>query len=97
MRPSLKVLFLPSILIALSMSGCSGNGPKISAEMNQSASLAGEFAAGSPANPLKWKVITSESSKTDSTMSPCTAMTSPCNAQERMRSMTILPARYFRL
>ena len=69
MRPSLKVLFLPSILIALSMSGCSGNEPKISAEMNQSASLAGEFAAGSPANPLKWKVITSESSKTDSTMS----------------------------
>jgi hypothetical protein len=65
----MKALFLPSILITLSMSGCSVNGSKISAEMNQSASLAGDFAAGLPANPLQWKVITSESSKTDSTMS----------------------------
>jgi hypothetical protein len=69
MTAFMKALFLPSVLIALSMSGCSGNGSKISAEMNQSASLAGDFAAGLPANPLQWKVITSESSKTDSTMS----------------------------
>jgi cytochrome P460 len=68
MRPSMKALFLPSILIALSMSGCSSNEPKISAELNQSASLAGEFAAGLPTNPLQWKVITSEISRTDSTM-----------------------------
>jgi len=68
MRPSMKALFLPSILIALSMSGCSSNEPKISAELNQSASLAGEFVAGLPANPLQWKVITSEIGTADSTM-----------------------------
>lgn len=72
MRPSIigsmKALFLPPILIVLSMSGCSGNEPRISAEINQSASLAGEFAAGLPANPLQWKVITSETSQTESTM-----------------------------
>ena len=64
----MKALFLPLILIALSMSGCSGNEPKVSAEINQNASLAGEFVAGLPANPLQWKVITSEVSQTDSAM-----------------------------
>jgi hypothetical protein len=67
-RSSMKVLFLLSMLIALSLLGCSDNNQKTSAEINQGASLAGEFAAGLPANPLQWKVITSEISQTDSTM-----------------------------
>jgi hypothetical protein len=51
------------------MVGCSADQPKVSAEINQQASVAGEFAAALPANPLQWKVITSEISKMDSTMS----------------------------
>jgi hypothetical protein len=60
MRASTKAVYFPGILIftalsmiALSMPGCSSDEPKVSAELNRSASLAGEFAAGLPANPLQ--------------------------------------------
>src|SRR6202522_1189474 len=49
----------------LSMSGCSGAKTKILATINQSASLDGPL----PANPLQWKIITSEINKADFTMS----------------------------
>lgn len=65
----MKARYLPGILAALSMFGCSNDQPNISAEINQPASLAGEFAAALPANPLQWKVITSEINKPDATMS----------------------------
>lgn len=68
MNPPARVVHIPSILLALSMLGCSGKAPAVSAEINQSASLAGDFAAALPANPLEWKVITSEIDQHDSTM-----------------------------
>ncbi len=49
----------------LSLFACSGAKTKISATLNQSASLVGEL----PANPLQWKVITSAVNHADSTMS----------------------------
>jgi hypothetical protein len=52
-------------MFLLSMLGCSGAETKISATINQSASLAGQL----PANPLQWKIITSAINKADSTMS----------------------------
>jgi hypothetical protein len=52
-------------MFGLSMFGCSGAETKISATINQSASLVGPL----PANPLQWKIITSSISKADSTMS----------------------------
>jgi hypothetical protein len=52
-------------LFLLIMFGCSGAESKISATINQSASLAGEL----PANPLQWKIITSAVNHADSTMS----------------------------
>jgi hypothetical protein len=64
-----EALFLPGILLVLSTLGCSGDGPKVSAEINQNASLAGEFVGVLPANPLQWRVITSEINKAASTMS----------------------------
>ncbi|MFZ0278451.1 MAG: cytochrome P460 family protein [Candidatus Sulfotelmatobacter sp.] len=69
MKPSLNgvCLFAGILLLGmfLSMSGCSGAEPKISATINQSASLVGAL----PANPLQWKIITSTIDKADSTMS----------------------------
>lgn len=56
--------FLLSVFL-LNTFGCSGAEPKVSATIDQSASLAGEL----PANPLQWKVITSAISHADSTMS----------------------------
>jgi hypothetical protein len=66
--PSLSMFLLSMLILSmfiLSMSGCSGAEPKISATINQSASLAGPL----PANPLQWKIITSTINKADSTMS----------------------------
>jgi len=61
-----SVLVLSMFLsMLLSMSGCSVAEPKISATINQSASLVGQL----PANPLQWKVITSAVNHADSTMS----------------------------
>jgi hypothetical protein len=63
-----RICFLAGIvllsLFLLSMFGCSGAEPKISATINQGASVAGEL----PANPLQWKVITSAINHADSTM-----------------------------
>jgi Cytochrome P460 len=58
------VYFLAGIVM-LSLFACSGTETKISATINQSASLAGKL----PANPLQWKVITSAVNQADSTMS----------------------------
>jgi hypothetical protein len=69
MRSPLRAPHLLGIVLALSVLGCSGDEPKISAEMNQSASLTGELVAVLPANPLQWRVITSEIDKPNSTMS----------------------------
>jgi hypothetical protein len=66
--PLNRICLLARVLLLrvfLSMSGCSGAEPKISATINQSASLAGSL----PANPLQWKIITSTINKADSTMS----------------------------
>jgi hypothetical protein len=52
-------------MFLLSTFGCSGAETKISATINQSASLTGDL----PANPLQWKIITSAIDKADSTMS----------------------------
>jgi len=69
-KPSLNRIccLLAGVLLLsvfLGMSGCSGAEPKISATINQSASLVGPL----PANPLHWKIITSAINKADSTMS----------------------------
>jgi hypothetical protein len=69
MKPATKALYVLCIFFALSMLGCSSDGPKVSAEINHSASLAGELVEALPRNPLQWKVITSEINQTDSTMS----------------------------
>jgi hypothetical protein len=81
MEPSTKAVYFPRTvtftalslialsMIVLGMPGCSRDEPKVSAEINQRASLAGEFAAALPVNPLQWKVVTSEINKADSTMS----------------------------
>jgi hypothetical protein len=64
-----KIRFLAGALLLslflLSLFSCSGAEPKIPATINQIASLAGEL----PANPLRWKVITSAINHSDSTMS----------------------------
>ncbi len=62
---SAKMFCLLSFILPLSILGCSGDEPRISATFNQSASLVGTL----PANPLQWKVITSMIVRTDSTMS----------------------------
>jgi hypothetical protein len=70
MKPSLNGMCLLAEILSvsmvfLSMSGCSGGETRIPATINQSASVVGLL----PANPLQWKVITSEINKADSTMS----------------------------
>lgn len=65
MRPSAKMSRLFSMILTLTILGCSGDEPRISATFNQSASLVANLAA----NPLQWKVITSMIDRTDSTMS----------------------------
>jgi hypothetical protein len=60
-----KGLLLLAAVVSLSFTACSGEGPKISAQFNQTASLAGEI----PANPLQWKVVSAEINKADSSMS----------------------------
>jgi hypothetical protein len=56
--------FLFAMVLAIALPGCSQDNPRLSATLNQSASLIGEL----PANPLQWRVITSGVSTTDSTM-----------------------------
>jgi hypothetical protein len=60
-----KNFFILGLVLSLSLIGCAVDEPKISAEFNQSASLAGQL----PANPLQWKVITSSIDRAGSTMS----------------------------
>jgi hypothetical protein len=65
MKGSCLLAGIPLLSMFLTMSGCSGAEPKISAAINQSASLVGPL----PANPMQWKIITSTINKADSTMS----------------------------
>lgn len=69
MRPQVAEIFLHGFafltVFALGVFGCAGEKPKVSASLNQTASLMGEL----PANPLAWRVITSSASRNDSTMS----------------------------
>jgi hypothetical protein len=60
-----KRSFLLGAVLTLTTLGCAGDGPKISATFNRSASLTGEL----PANPLQWKIITSAVDTANSTMS----------------------------
>lgn len=69
MRSPAPLLYFLSIVFALSALGCSGGGPTVSAEINNSASLPGDITRALPANPLQWKVITSEVNQQDQTMS----------------------------
>jgi len=68
-RPQVAKIFLHGFafltVFALGVFGCAGEKPKVSASLNQTASLMGEL----PANPLAWRVITSSASRNDSTMS----------------------------
>src|SRR5436190_11642 len=68
-RPQMAKIFLNGfvfgIVFALGVFGCGGEKPKLSASLNQTASLRGDL----PANPLAWRVIASSASRNDSTMS----------------------------
>ena len=61
----MKRTYLMGVVLTLSILGCAGDEPKISATFNHSASLTGDL----PANPLQWKVITSAVDAANSTMS----------------------------
>jgi hypothetical protein len=61
----MKKTYLLGVVLLVSIFGCSGDEARISATMNELATLVGEL----PANPLQWKVITSAVSPGDSTMS----------------------------
>jgi hypothetical protein len=65
MKMRVKGKCLLGLVLALTLSGCAGNEPKISAEFNQGASLVGDL----PANPLQWRVISSSMDSAASTMS----------------------------
>jgi hypothetical protein len=55
---------LLGFVIAISQFGCSNNSSRVSAALNENASLTGDI----PENPLRWKVITSVVDRSDSTM-----------------------------
>ena len=61
----MKNTYLLGAVLLVSAFGCSGDEARISATINESATLVGEL----PANPLQWQVITSAVSPGDSTMS----------------------------
>src|SRR5260370_40084769 len=65
MRLPMKELYLLSMVVSLSIVGCSGHTTKISPTINPNASLVGDL----PANSLQWKVVTSAVNTEDSTMS----------------------------
>jgi len=60
----MKKTYLLGVVLLVSIFGCSGDEARISATMNELATLVGEL----PANPLQWKVITSAVSPGDSTI-----------------------------
>src|SRR6266478_5451709 len=62
-RLAMKKTYLLGVVLFVSIYGCSGNEARITATMNELATLVGEL----PANPLQWKVITSTVSSGDST------------------------------
>ena len=65
MSGRMRAIHLLEIIVCVSLIGCSADEPKISAVINQSASLDGQL----PANPLQWNVITSEVDPAAVTMS----------------------------
>jgi Cytochrome P460 len=64
MRPLVRKIFLFGMVLELGLLACAGNERSISATRNRGAALVGEL----PANPLQWKVISSQASLADSTM-----------------------------
>src|SRR6267154_2191753 len=64
-RPPMTKIFCLEMIFSLMLVGCSGKEPTISATLNHEAFVTGEFLA----NPLQWRVITSNASTTDETMS----------------------------
>jgi len=60
-----KAIHLLALVLSATLLGCSSAEPELSAVLNQSASLVGEL----PANPLKWRVISSVIDPASSTMS----------------------------
>jgi len=64
-RLAMKNTYLLGVVLLVSIFGCSGDETRISATMNELATLVGEL----PTNPLQWKVITSAVIPGDSTMS----------------------------
>jgi hypothetical protein len=65
MGPAVKFFYLLGIALSLSCASCSSEVSTVSAATNPSAALVAEL----PANPLQWRVITSEINNQDSTMS----------------------------
>lgn len=64
MRLPSKGVCLLGFIITLSQFGCSSNPSPVSASLNRNAALVGDL----PANPLRWKVITSTIDRSNSTM-----------------------------
>jgi hypothetical protein len=65
MKMRAKEIHVLALILALTLSGCSGNEPKISAEFNRGASITGNL----PTNPLQWRVLSSSIDSAASTMS----------------------------
>ena len=61
----MKQLFLPGAMLMILLSGCSASNPRLVTTANHAATLP----ANLPANPLQWKVITSEIDHQQGTMS----------------------------
>jgi len=76
----MKKTYLLGVVLLVSIFGCSGDEARISATMNELATLVGEL----PANPLQWKVITSAVSPGDSTMSTLYGTTLRQDTRERI-------------
>jgi len=58
-------IFCLEMIFSLMLVGCAGKEPTISANLNREAFVTGEYLA----NPLQWRVITSNASTTEETMS----------------------------
>jgi len=65
MRAPMKTTYLFGMVLTLSVLGCAGDEPGVTATFNQSAALVGDL----PANPLQWMVVASGINEEDSTMS----------------------------
>jgi hypothetical protein len=64
MKSRKKTAYLLTAMLLSGAVGCTESGSRVTAELNESASLLGNL----PFNPLQWKVITTAVNKPDSTM-----------------------------